>query len=656
MMLPLQLLIALSGWVAYRYRETRAMTLAQFFQMRYSRNFRVFAGVVGWLSGVINFGIFPAVGARFFVYFCGFPTHYVTFLGVRFDVTFASIMIFLLSVSLFFVFLGGQIAVMVTDFIQGMFVSVVFLVILFTFFWMFDWPGIVEALKSGPANPDTQSMINPMKTATIEGFNAWYYIIGAIGTIYFARAWQGSQGYNCSAKNAHEAKMSGILGEWRGLVLILVTMLLPIGAYVVMHHPRYVEMAAGIQQTIDTISANDGAKIGYQMTVPVVLVTALPIGIKGMLAAVMLAAFISTHDTYLHSWGAIFVQDVILPFRRKPFSTKQHFWLLRLSILFVAVFIFFFSLLFQQNEFILHFFAITGAIYLGGAGAVIIGGLYWKHGSTSGAWVALGGGATFAILGLIMRQTWPGIVYPWLENDAPTLLASLKHVIEGVANAVPGINWTVGPKEFPFLGQWWNLFTIVICITGYVSCSLVAWLVFHRPAHNMDRLLHRGRWAIKGEHVGEVVKPVSGLRAILPTSEFSFWDKVIYYSKLAWTFGWWGIFLVGTLWGLGVFGSKPSDDAWVTFWWWKVWITVVIGVGTTIWFFFGGIHDMKDLFHTLRTMKRDMEDIGMVSEEHDPLDEEVLPADVLPLETPAVEAFSEHALEPETPEQQQGDT
>ena len=47
-------------------------------------------------------------------------------------------------------------------------------------------------------------------------------------------------------------------------------------------------------------------------------------------AAVMLAAFISTHDTYLHSWGSIFIQDVVLPFRKKPFAPRQQMWLLRL--------------------------------------------------------------------------------------------------------------------------------------------------------------------------------------------------------------------------------------------------------------------------------------------------------------------------------------
>ena len=47
---PALIVIALSGWIVYRFRQTRAMTLAQFFEMRYSRNFRVFAGLVAFLS------------------------------------------------------------------------------------------------------------------------------------------------------------------------------------------------------------------------------------------------------------------------------------------------------------------------------------------------------------------------------------------------------------------------------------------------------------------------------------------------------------------------------------------------------------------------------------------------------------------------------
>ena len=73
------LAITMSGWVIYRFRMTRSLTLAQFFEKRYSRKFRIFAGMVAFFAGLINFGIFPAVGAQFFINFCGLPD---SFLGI----------------------------------------------------------------------------------------------------------------------------------------------------------------------------------------------------------------------------------------------------------------------------------------------------------------------------------------------------------------------------------------------------------------------------------------------------------------------------------------------------------------------------------------------------------------------------------------------
>jgi len=49
------LAITVSGWVIYRFRQTRALTIAQFLEMRYSKNFRIFAGILAFISGLLNF-------------------------------------------------------------------------------------------------------------------------------------------------------------------------------------------------------------------------------------------------------------------------------------------------------------------------------------------------------------------------------------------------------------------------------------------------------------------------------------------------------------------------------------------------------------------------------------------------------------------------
>jgi SSS family solute:Na+ symporter len=516
-------------------------------------------------------------------------------------------MLFLIGISLFFVFLGGQIAVMLTDFIQGMFTNVVLLLILGYILWQFDWAMLINTLQT--TAPADASMLNPFKTNKLRDFNFFYFVIGAVGSVYGRMAWQGSQGYACSAKNAHESRMGGILGEWRGMVLMLLLLMLPIVAYVVMHNPAYAPIANEVKQVLGGI---DGNTIQQQMTVPVVLSKMLPVGLLGLFCGIMLAAFISTHDTYLHSWGSIFIQDVILPFRKKPFTPKQHIWLLRFSIIFVAIFIFCFSMLFKQNEYILMFFSITGAIFLGGAGACIIGGLYWKRGSTSGAWAALIIGCVLAVGGMILRQTWASTIYPWLDNS-PTMMHALRYIVEGISNHVAGINWKVEPKAFPINSQWIYFFSMILAMAGYIILSLFDSLVKKQPDFNMDRLLHRGNYAIKGEHEQNVKKPPTGFKAILPSAEFTTSDKVIYYAKLGWTLIWFSVFIIGTIYNLTY---NVADSSWATFWAWQFGITLIIGIITTIWFFIGGIYDVRDMFDTLRNAKREMLDDGMVVDHH----------------------------------------
>ena len=314
------------------------MTLGQFFQTRYSRNFRIFSGILGFVCGIITFGIYPAVGSRFFIYFCGLPET-VHIFGLEMA-TFTAVMILLLSASLFFTWIGGHVAVIITDFAQGIFMMIVFAVAVIAIFGMFDWIHIGEALASAP---EGKSLVNPFKGGDIENYNMWYFIIFAFLFVYGHQSQPGQQTYTASASSPHEMKMAGILAPFRSAGLTWVQILIPVGALTIMIHPNYSEQAAKIK---DILSAIGNEQIREQMTVSVVMGQILPTGIKGLICASMLAAFISTHDTLMHNWGSVFLQDVVMPFRSKPFEPKRHMLLLRLSIMGVALFVFLFRLLF----------------------------------------------------------------------------------------------------------------------------------------------------------------------------------------------------------------------------------------------------------------------------------------------------------------------
>lgn len=554
------LLVQVSGWVIYRFRQTRCLTLAQFFEIRYSRRFRIFAGGLAFFSGLINFGIFPAVGARFFIYFCGLPQSFDV-LGLAVP-TFPLLMAALLSISLFFVLSGGQIAVIVADFIQGVFVNLTFIAVLLYLFFKIDWEVISAALATAP--PD-QSMINPYKTSNLRDFNFWYFLIGVIGYCYNFMSWQGTQGYNASAKSAHEAKMGGVLSSWRGIPQAIMLTFVPLVAYTVLNHESFAPIAQAVATTLKGVDG--GEAIQNQLRVPLVLTHLLPVGLMGAFAAVMLAAFISTHDTYLHSWATILVQDVIMPWRGKPFDKETHLKVLRGAIVFVAIFIFCFSLLFQQTQYIFMFFAITGAIFVGGSGAVIIGGLYWKRGTARGAWAAMITGSGISISGIIIHQNIP---------------------------------------DFAVNGQHFWLLSMVGATLAFIIGSLT-----DRDKHfDLDKLLHRGKYEIPEEHV-VVEKPKLSWKRLGMGEEFSRGDKAIYLGNYAWTFVWMITFIIGTYINLT---GDVSDSAWMAFWRIYLIIHVVIAVIVIVWFTIGGTLDLRKMFHQLKTMQRDDSDDGWVEE------------------------------------------
>jgi len=605
------LAITMSGWVIYRFRSTRCLTLAQFFEKRYSRKFRIFAGIVAFVAGIINFGIFPAVGAQFFINFCELPD---SFIGIP---MYPLVMFVLLSIALYFVYTGGQIAIIIADFFQGVFVTIVLFIVTIYLFFTIGWEQVSESLEKTPiklAQKEIQNLeiepsfqdlpelekyervseinekyenssrINPFKTSQVEDFNFWYYLIGIIGVMYGTLGWQGSQGYNSSAKSAHEAKMGSVLAGFRGLPQGLFMFLVPVLVYVLMNHPDYQAVADAVNSSLDKISTDT---LRTQLRAPFILSEILPVGLLGAFAALMLAAFISTHDTYLHSWGSIFIQDVIMPFRDKPFDKETHLRVLRYSIFGVAVFIFFFSLLFSQNQKIALYFALTAAIFSGGCGAVIIGGLYWERGTTAAAWTAMIIGAFIGVGGTLVKQ----VSVDWLSDVSS--LATIKTILLYLRDINGQEYWGIG---------------IASSSISYIFVSLVG----NRSSIDMDKLLNRGRYSIKGEMAVVNKEPELGWKIFGMGAEFTKSDKLIYILNYVWTGMWTLIFIFGTVYNL----SNPvSDSSWMKYWEYYIYLNMAVSIIIIVWFTVGGISDLKHMISSLQSDHRDHGDDGWVHNE-----------------------------------------
>ena len=563
---PITLIIGISGWVIYRFRETRALTLAQFFEIRYSKSFRVFTGFLGFAAGMANFGIIPVVGARFMTYFLGLPQT-LTIYGCAIP-TYILLMALLLGITLSLTLSGGLITLMVTNCLEGMTSMVLFLVIIASLLTMFSWGEISHVLA---ARPSGQSLLNPFDSMGLKDFNIWFVLMGIGAGIYRTMAWQNQGAYSTAAVTAHESRMGGIMASWKGLGNGAVITLLAVCAMTYLAHPDFSVQSAAVQAEVSQIAQ---PQLQSQMTIPIAVVHMLPAGIKGMLCIILLMGVFGGDGTHILSWGSLFIQDVVVPLRKKPFTPKEHIRLLRWSMVGVALFTFLFGCLFKQTEYVIMWWAVTEAIYVGGAGAAIIGGLYWKKGTTAGAWAGLLSGSGLVVGGIIARQIW-------------------------------GDGFPLNGMQISFFGS------ISACVIYFVVSLLTC-----RADFNMDRMLHRGIYAVESEKKFETKSKtrVTWGRLIGLDEHFTFGDKLLACGLFGWSMIWFGVFVVGTIWNL--IAPWPIE-VWSRFWF-------VVGIGipiffaavTAVWFTWGGIRDMRLFFRRLKEERVDVLDNGMVVDHH----------------------------------------
>ncbi|MEN7973489.1 MAG: sodium:panthothenate symporter [Verrucomicrobiota bacterium] len=708
---PIGLIVTLTGFCTYRYRETRAMTLGQFFGLRYGRGFRIYAGVLQATSGIINYAIFPAVGSRFLVYFCNLPIM-TTFGGWEIP-TFMVVMAIFLSLAVLVATLGGQITIMTTDCIQGILSYPMYAIIVIYLLTRFSWfNDIVPPLLLD--RPVGKSFLNPFDIHNLRDFNIFFVVVGIFSYYIFNRMASagGTQGYNSAAKDAHEQKMGGVLGAWRAGFSVMMFVLLGISAYAFLNGGKDAEEAAQCRselalkamadvtksmgsievvkdfetyvatgeksvkmeeyiglakqkdaarkaeihaskvkwgllketpavegggsvpkaaaqpdleaaktvgvQMLQGYSEATGSKVSSQayktifgqMRVPVVLKTMLPMGIAGLFCALCVFLMISTDTTYMHTWGGIIIQDVLLPIRGKPLTPRQHLMLLRIAIISVASFAFVFSAFFAQIDFILMFMAITGLIWLGGAGSCIVGGLYWKRGTTAGAFTSLTVGSVFAVTGIVLQKTWETGLYPWLESRE--LVGTVAVWLEKLSSPFhPYILWEMSPTKFPINSQELYFFAMMLSIISYIVVSLLTC----KESHNMERLLHRGKYHREGEEIERAAKPTfrGALNKIIGiTSQYTKGDRILARSVFFYSFVWaFGFAFVGVvIWNR----ISPWPQAWWGTWYFitHVCILGLIGVISTVWFTWGGTRDLLRMFKALKTKEADVLDDGRV--------------------------------------------
>ena len=664
---PIGMIMALSGYCVYRFRETKAMSIGQFLEMRYNRPFRIFAATLRSICEILVNCIMPAVAARFFIYFLDLP-QYLNVFGLQIS-TFLLIMILCLTLAISIICMGGTLAMVITDAIQGLFCFPLIVVFIIFILYHFSWSN--EIIPVMMDRVQGESFINPYDISKLRDFNIFVVVILIFDSVVNRASWLGT-GLSSAAKNPHEQKMAGILGTWRGQISTILYVLIALTLITLLNHRNFSSEAKNIRdkisyhisqelipnqterasfnRVIESVPAQKH-QIGidpplsqkHNLDTPVLDVAhkklmeingevqgnekfqqyrtlfhqgmlassmrqLLPTGLLGVFMLIMVLAMISTDNTRIFSAAVTFSQDVILPFKKKPFTLKQHIWTLRLVSIGIGVIYLIGSTFLTQLDYIQLFVAIVCSMWLGGCAPVMIFGLYSRFGTTAGAFSSLIAGMVLSIEAILIQRNWADMVYPWLNDHG--FVEPVGNFLATVSSPFnPYVVWEMNAVKFPISS--YEIYFSISLFAFFLYC-VVSYFTMKEP-FNLDRILHRGKYNIDGENKEALKLTFHHLfsKVLGITKDYTTGDKVIAYvcffqSLILGFFTFLGVIIWNTI------------TPWPLEWWGTYFFIVllIIPLGLTIisvfWFGIGGVIDLFRLFRDLKVRVDNPLDNGQV--------------------------------------------
>ncbi|MCB1224355.1 MAG: sodium:solute symporter family protein [Verrucomicrobiales bacterium] len=371
-------LVGVTGFIVVPLRRSGVMTIPEFYGQRFGQGVRVFGAIILAVAGILNMGVYLKAAGLFITSLTGMTDPAAVNL----------VMVILIALVLAYTILGGMVSVVITDYLQFIVLAFGMVFVCWMAVAKLGWDPLVQTVQQlhGTAGFD------PLDGG---GFGPSYvlWMIFTFGLVSCA-VWPTAVMRVCAAKDIGVVKR---LYKWSAIGFMtrfILPQFLGICALCWFWQQdgadsRFFDTAGGIAASSDeTLRA-----------MPLFLSQILPVGVIGLVAAGMLAAFMSTHDSYLLCWAAIIVEDIIAPLKGGKLSTKTRLTLARWFIFLTGLFLLAWSIFYPMEQDMLDYLAVSGAIYFTGAFAVLVFGLYWKRASRAGAVAALCAGI-FALAGL----------------------------------------------------------------------------------------------------------------------------------------------------------------------------------------------------------------------------------------------------------------
>jgi len=366
-----------TGFIIKPLLEMKIMTIPEFFSKRFSKGVRFYVGILMAVGGILNFGVFPGVEAKFINTVTGIPEGYVLLT-----------MVVLLTLVLIYTLAGGMVSIILTNYLQYALLSFGMVFITVYGVYIIGWGKIVNAVVVEFG----EKGINPFFPTLLKGeFGIGFLVWQLLEWTAILVAWQAISMRLFSSKDSRTGMK---IYSWSGL-MFLSRAILPI-FWGIMAFAYFTEPVDGLD------------------ALPLLVKAIIPSGILGLIFAGLLAASMSTYASYLLSWSSVVSQDIvgtiIKYFTGKEASSKNQLLISRITVASVMIFIIWWSLFHKLEGYLYFYLQMTGMLFLPGTLVSIALGLYWKKARTAGAYLAFTLGAMPPLLYLVLSEefktTW----------------------------------------------------------------------------------------------------------------------------------------------------------------------------------------------------------------------------------------------------------
>ncbi len=387
------LFIGLTGFIVVPLRRLEVLTIPEYYEKRFSRGIRVLGGIMLAFAGILNMGLFLKVGSMFIVGITGLSSE-----GEALKI----VMVVLLVLVLIYTTMGGMISVILTDYIQFVVLAFGLLVATGMAISSLGWDHIFTTVSvqmgEGGFNPAAEE----------SGFG-WEYILWMTVTagLVGSAVWPTAVARALAMESTKALRRQYMWSSVSFTVRFMLPMFWGICAFVyVVASPEGADLKTlffppegGGVEAMDNLYA-----------MPLFMGRLLPPLMVGVIAAAMIAAFMSTHDSYFLCWSSVITQDVVAPLRGGRLSTAARVRLTRIVIVLIGGYVLYWGMFYKGNEDIWDYMAVSGGIFFTGAFVVLVLGIYWKGASTFGALLGLLSGFLM-LFGLDPVQRKVGLKY-----------------------------------------------------------------------------------------------------------------------------------------------------------------------------------------------------------------------------------------------------